>query len=189
VGTGDGRAVVARARREPATFVIGLDATASAMAEASRRAARTARRGGLDNVLFVVAGIEQPPGELAGQAHELTILFPWGSLLRGALALDDPAAAGIASLLRPGGRLVALLSIADRDGLDLPDVDATVDAIAERWRRHGLVLERVVPATRDEVAVTGSSWARRLAGDRERPIRRLEFTRPEAAGDAFAIAG
>ena len=35
LGTGDGRAVVARARAEPASLVLGIDADARAMAEAA----------------------------------------------------------------------------------------------------------------------------------------------------------
>ena len=119
----------------------------------------------------------------------MTILFPWGSLLRGALALDDAAAAGIASLVGPGGRTVAYVSITSRDGLDLPAVDADLDAFAERWSRHGLVLERVTRATRDEVAASGSSWALRLAIDPGRPVWRIELSRAEAVKDEFAIAG
>jgi 16S rRNA (adenine(1408)-N(1))-methyltransferase len=147
------------------------------------------RRGGLDNVLFVVAAIECPPVELAGLADEVTILFPWGSLLRGALALDDVAAAGISSLVRAGGRAIAHISITDRDGLGLAAVDDEVEALAERWSRHGLVLDGVRRVGEEEVAATGSSWARRLATDPERPVWRLELTRSGLAKDGFARAG
>lgn len=176
------------ARRAPDTFVIGLDANASALAEASRRAAGPARRGGVENVLFVVAGIEHPPVELTGLADEVTILFPWGSLLRGALALDDAAAAGIATLARPGGRVVTYTSVTDRDGLDLPPLDETGDALAARWSRHGLVVDGIAPATIEEVAATGSSWARRLASDPDRPVRRIDLCRPVQSEDGFAKA-
>lgn len=140
-------------------------------------------------MLFVVAGIECPPVELAGLADEVTILFPWGSLLRGALALDDVAAAGISSFVRAGGRAIAHVSITDRDGLGLADVDDDVEALAARWSRHGLVLDGVSRARKEEVAATGSSWARRLATDPDRPVWRIELARSEPAKDGFAIAG
>jgi 16S rRNA (adenine(1408)-N(1))-methyltransferase len=158
------------------------------VAETSRRAAGPARRGGLENIVFVVAGIECPPVELAGLADEVTILFPWGSLLRGALAIDDAAAAGIASLVSPGGRVTAYTSVTDRDGLDLPPLDETGDALAERWSRHGLVLDGIAPATMEDVAATGSSWARRLASDPDRPVRRIVLCRPVSAEDGLAKA-
>ena len=58
LGTGDGRAVLAAAAAQPDTLVIGLDANAAGLAEASRRAAR---RLALPNALFAVAAAEHPP--------------------------------------------------------------------------------------------------------------------------------
>jgi len=142
------------------------------MAESSLRAARSERRGGLANALFVVASAESPPAELCGRADELTILFPWGSLLRGALALDARAAAGIAALLGPRGRLSALVSITGRDAAAaaVPALgDDDRDGIARRWSAHGLDLVTYERATREDVVATGSSWARRLRAAVDRP--------------------
>src|SRR5262245_37134645 len=103
------------------------------MAEASRRAAGPARRGGVPNALFVVAAAEAPLPELAGIADTVAIHLPWGSLLRGALALDDAVAAGIAGLLDPSGRVEVLLAPAARDRL-APEIDVTrrlTDGLAE----------------------------------------------------------
>jgi 16S rRNA (adenine(1408)-N(1))-methyltransferase len=73
VGTGDGRAVLATAAREPRTLAIGLDASAAAMAEASRRASSPARKGGLENARFVVTAAEAPPAPLRGVAELVTL--------------------------------------------------------------------------------------------------------------------
>ena len=182
LGTGDGRAVLARARREPGALVLGIDASATAMAESSLRAARPIRRGGLPNALFVVAAAERPPAELCAVADEVTILFPWGSLLRGVLALDEglDAAAGIAGLVAPGGAVQALVSVDPRDRLAIPVPNPAHRAgLAARWARRGLTLTRFEPAEPDEIDATGSSWARRLAAGRERRVWRLELTRIE----------
>jgi hypothetical protein len=50
--------VLTAAAARPDTLVIGLDANAAAMAEASRKAAR---RDALPNALFAVAAAEHPP--------------------------------------------------------------------------------------------------------------------------------
>jgi 16S rRNA (adenine(1408)-N(1))-methyltransferase len=157
------------------------------MAEASRRAARPAARGGAPNALFVVAAAERPPLELLGVADEVTIHFPWGSLLRGALALDEDAAGGIAALIKARGRLTILVSITNRDGLGLTAIDepGAADALADRWNVHGLRLKAMCPATEAHVAAARSSWARRLGVGRARPAWRLAFvkaTPPRAAG-------
>jgi hypothetical protein len=150
------------------------------MADASRRASRR----GPANALFVVAAAEQIPPELRGVADELTIDFPWGSLLRGALALDDAAEAarGIASMLAPAGLATAIVSIEDRDGLGLPrlDADGACEALRDRWLAAGLEVCDLRRATADEIAATSSSWARRLGAGRDRLAWRHEHRR--AAG-------
>ena len=163
LGTGDGRAVLARAAAEPRTLAIGIDANAASMIESSRRASRPERKGGRPNALFVVAAAEAAPHELACLAGELTITLPWGSLLAGVLGRDDRVMAGVASLVAPGGLVRSIVSTASCDGRDLPALDDALAAvIAETWARHGLTLETFRPATVGELAATHSTWARRL---------------------------
>jgi 16S rRNA (adenine(1408)-N(1))-methyltransferase len=164
VGTGDGRAVLAAAAREPTTLALGIDASASAMAEASRRAARPARKGGLENVRFVLAAAESLPPELRGRAALVTVLFPWGSLLRGCLGLDGTVACGVAGLVAPDGMLELLLGPAERDRLaGVPTTEgAIIDAAARTFAAHDFEVIVGRAATPAEVAATGSSLARRL---------------------------
>jgi 16S rRNA (adenine(1408)-N(1))-methyltransferase len=164
VGTGDGRAVLLTAAASPAGLAIGLDAHAPAMAEASRRAARPALKGGLPNAMFLLAAAETMPREMHGIADLVTVRFPWGSLLRGCLGLDDAAATGIARLVKPGGELEILLAPADRDGLDgIPTEPGDVAAsVAATFTPRDFELLEARPATAMEITASGSSWARRL---------------------------
>jgi 16S rRNA (adenine(1408)-N(1))-methyltransferase len=154
------------------------------MAETSRRAARSGKRGGVPNALFVVASAEQPPAELRAIADLVTIQFPWGSLLRGALALDDDASAGIASLLRLGGELRVTTSVVDRDGAGLPRLDdaSAAEELSARWQTQGLCLDAFRLATEDEIRATGSTWARRLRAGNDRPAWRFSL-RADGWGD------
>lgn len=168
VGTGDGRAALAVAARDPLTLAIGMDASASAMAESSRRAAAPVRRGGLPNAAFMLAAAESPPAVLAGKAGLVTVRFPWGSLLRGCIGADDAVAAGVAGLVAKGGTLELLLAPAVRDGLDgVPtDTTALIDAVSGAFAAHGLIPVLGRPATNAEVLASGSTWARRLGATR-----------------------
>ncbi len=154
------------AAASPASLVLGLDADARAMADASRRAVRPVRKGGLANALFVPSAAEAVPGELCGRTDEVTVLFPWGSLLRGVLGLPggEAAACGLASLVRAGGRAVAFVSVVPGDRLDgLSTLDT--QALEQAARAHGangLVPVGGRPATQEELRETGESWARRL---------------------------
>jgi 16S rRNA (adenine(1408)-N(1))-methyltransferase len=174
LGTGDGRAVLARASAEPGALVIGVDASAAGMAEASRRASRGRA---ITNALFLVEAAEALPGPLAGVASLVTVTMPWGSLLRGILGLDTVALRGVASLVASGGRVEVLASVVPADrvmGIDALDPSCQAP-IAAAWQAQGLLLESMRPASATDLQATRSSWARRLG---DRPIWRLDLRRP-----------
>ena len=180
LGTGDGRAVLAEAL-DPATLAIGIDADATAMAEASRRASRPAAKGGLPNAIFVASGVDRLPPELDGIARRVSVRFPWGSLLRGALGLDPAMTAAIARLVAVDGELELLLSLTDRDAVEGrapgPLDDADTRRIVEAFLAHGLILESCEELTPADLAGLASTWARRLRVGTERPARRYRFVR------------
>jgi 16S rRNA (adenine(1408)-N(1))-methyltransferase len=176
VGTGDGRAVLATAARDPRVLVIGLDPEAASMAEASRRAARPARKGGLPNALLVAAAAEAIPAELGGIADSVTVRFPWASLLRGSLGADAEVAGGIAALVAPGGTLELLLAPAERDNLGgIPTEPAAVVAAARAtFEALGLAFVEGRVATAAEIRASGSAWARRLLGGQDGGASRVD---------------
>jgi 16S rRNA (adenine(1408)-N(1))-methyltransferase len=164
LGAGDGAAVLDAARRSPASLCVGIDADAAALREASARAARPVRRGGLPNALFLVADATSLPRPFAGQVDDITITLPWGSLLRLALAGDRRFAGDLAGALRPGGRLRIVVSVEDRDhvAIGAAAADGDLAALAGALEAVGLdVLERR-PVTADDMAAIRSSWAKRL---------------------------
>ena len=98
----------------------------------------------------------------------MTINFPWGSLLRAVLGHDEVALAGLATLLAPGARAMALFSVIARDGVPAPH-----SQLAAVYACAGLELVEDRPATAEEVAASGSSWAKKLrAGSATRPVTR-----------------
>ena len=176
LGTGDGRAVLDRASGEAVALVIGIDANAAGMAESSRRAARSRAGRGVDNAFFLVEAVEALPGPLAGTADLVTITMPWGSLLRGVLGLDEDALRGVASIVRPGGRVEILVSVIPADRVaGLPTLGRAFERpIAVAWWSFGFDLESMRPASIEDLRATRSSWARRLG---DRPVWRLDLCR------------
>jgi len=181
LGTGDGRAVVARASAEPRNFVIGVDANAAAMAESSRRASRSRGPAGR-NALFLVYSAEALPGPLVGVADLVTVTMPWGSLLRGVLGRDPAALRGIASIVAPGGAVEILASVTPADGIPgLAALDASAEAgIASAWAAIGFEPESMRPATADDMQRARSSWARRLGYRRVWRITLARRIRPRS---------
>src|SRR5215470_13310288 len=76
IGTGDGLFVCQSARQNPDRFYIGIDASPQALEKISEKICRKTAKGGLPNVLFVQATVEELPSELDGVADEVHIHFP-----------------------------------------------------------------------------------------------------------------
>nr|WP_281292446.1 class I SAM-dependent methyltransferase [Nocardia bhagyanarayanae] len=178
LGTGDGRAVLAAAAADARRLVIGVDANAAGMIEASRKATR----GKLANALFVAAAAERLPTELDGVADAVTVYFPWGSLLRGLVTADPVVIAGLARLLKPGAALSILVSVTEHDrGSGLPPIgEHDLRGLAEPYAAQGLTITEVAPATAAEIAATGSSWAKRLGAGSQRGAWRIAARRSDA---------
>jgi hypothetical protein len=137
--------------------VIAIDASPDALCDGSWRA----HRWRLANVAFLVTSLEQLPRALEGIAHEVTVHFPWGSLLVGLLEADPAIVGPLASALRPNGELRLLISAVERDGYD-EVTPAWLNALAPRYGALGLALTESRWATADDYARSRSSWAKRL---------------------------
>jgi SAM-dependent methyltransferase len=182
LGTGDGRAVLARASAHPDELVLGIDASSAGMVRASRRAAASMARGGMPNARFLVSGLALLPAELCAFAALVTIHFPWGSLLAAAVGHSPAMTARIVRLLRPGGRLLLLLSASPRDergglsGLD-------TEAVAAVYRRLGMRLVVCRAASHADLVAASSSWGKRLAASQGRTAWLIDLVRPPSPAD------
>jgi 16S rRNA (adenine(1408)-N(1))-methyltransferase len=130
-----------------------VDADASAMAAASRSAAASVKKGGLPNALFLVESAERLPGPLRASAHLVTVILPWGSLLRGVLEANATIITALLDLLRPDGELFLMLSDID---------EAAIDRLMADYRVVGFRTVEMQPTTESDVAALSSGWARRL---------------------------
>jgi 16S rRNA (adenine(1408)-N(1))-methyltransferase len=158
------------ASRNPDSLVIGVDANADALRETSRRFAAKPSRGGLSNALLGRLPLADAPGELFGLADSLTVLLPWGSLLRAVAVPDRDALGALRALVKTAATLRVLFGYGPRtDGAairahDLPalDVPKTLGVLEDAYRDAGFMVKARVVDT-DEVRELPTTWARRLA--------------------------
>lgn len=151
VGTGDGAFVYRHAREDPSCLCIGIDPVGERMSEYSGRALKKPSRGGLTNVLYVVAAVEDLPPELAGIASLITLNFPWGSLLLGVTAPDDAVLRAIRNLAKTPAHFSILLNAsvyADEDycrrhGIPIVDREKILEELTPCYRDAGLAIESV----------------------------------------------
>ena len=178
IGTGDGLFVYQCARENPNKFYIGIDANPRPLEKVSEKIHRNPTKGGLPNVLFIQAAIEDLPSELDGVADEVHVHFPWGSLLRIAATGDKNGLHKLRRICAPEGVLEILIGLdPDRDrseierlGLKLFSTDFIDQELALRYRAAGFeILERGVLA-QSEWPKLKTSWAKRLQGNEARTL-------------------
>lgn len=163
VGAGDGGYVVHRARTEPDTFAIAIDASPDALTGGAWRA----KRARMENAAFLVECVERLPCELDAIADEVVVQFPWGSLLRGLIDGSPDVLRPIAGLMKVGAELRVLMSGVERDGIG--EVGPTlVTARSASYAECGLRLLGTEWAPRAIVEESHSAWAKRLAVGRAR---------------------
>ena len=181
LGTGDGRFVYQSARRNPHKFYIGIDAEARALEKISEKIHRKPQKGGLANVMFVQAAVEDLPPELDGVADELHIHFPWGSLLRAVASGDQAILASLRRVLAPEGWLEVIIGLdlardrAEMERLGLGDFSAEFleTELIGRYAAAGFnVLECGVlePGEWPRIETT---WAHKLSGGENRRLAYL----------------
>lgn len=171
LGTGDGAWAYRYAHANADRFVVAIDPVRENLREYSARAARKAERGGLSNVLYVVASAEQITADLRAIADEMYITLPWGSLMRGLILADPQVLDGIAAIARPNAAVRIVLNTRifedpiPLEARDLPDLTPAYihDRLASAYARHGIVITEARLMSGDEVATLSTTWAKRLS--------------------------
>lgn len=158
IGTGDGRFVHDRARFHTNEFFIGLDACREGLHAVSRHPQ--------PNMLFVIANAQALPHELHGLAQQITLNFPWGSLLTGLLAEDSAVLSGLVRIAQSHATLDICLNAGAlaEAGWSLEE---GADRVQEVLGVSGFDLRPPVILTARELKTFPSTWAKRLAFGRD----------------------
>ena len=129
--------------------------------------------------MFLCAAAETLAGELAGMADEITVNYPWGSLLRGLAAPDMAMLERLAALGRTGATFTAFINVqpmrdaAQAERLGLSEAARLRDhaGLAADYARAGFEGLRMKDVTAEPPIAT--SWAKHLAVSK-REVWRLE---------------
>jgi len=178
LGTGDGLFVYQCARENPRKFYIGIDANARPLEKISEKIHRKPSKGGLPNVLFLQAALEDLPSELDGVADEIHVHFPWGSLLQAVARGEREALFNLRRICSEGALLEIIIGLdperdrseMERLGLQFISNEQIDSVLAPEYRRAGFeILERgvLLPSSWPRLH---TSWAKRLQGNKSRSL-------------------
>lgn len=172
IGTGDGLFVYQCARQNPKKFYIGIDASARPLEKISEKIHRKPAKGGLPNVLFLQAAVEDLPSELDGVADEVHVHFPWGSLLGAVAAGDDVVLRNLRRICSSEALLEVVIGqdplrdVSELERLEIPSmsIDYIDSVLTPKYRDAGFkVIKRdIIPPS--EWPKIQTAWAKRLKG-------------------------
>ena len=158
LGTGDGRFVRHMSAQNHQDFFIGLDACRENLRENSRDC--------LANALYLIASAQSLPAGLDGLADQITINFPWGSLLRSLLEGDTALLDGLTRIARPDAELTIRLN-----GGALAEAGWTLEAgtwrVYDSLQSTGCQTRQPQPLGAADLRACPTTWARRLAVGRD----------------------
>ena len=178
IGTGDGRFVYRSAQENPNNFYIGIDANTKPLEKISMKATRKTSKGGLPNVLFVQAAVENLPEELNETADEIHIHFPWGSLLRAVILGDESVLQSLRRICAPDCLVEIVIGIDEErdkseiERLELPQLSPNYleDVLIPKYETAGFeILEKGILSSSDWSKLE-TSWARKLQGSFNRKV-------------------
>jgi len=158
LGTGDGRYVRTLAEEHPDWFIIGVDSCRENLHEHSQAK--------LQNMLFVIASAQELPKELKGLVSQITINFPWGSLLESLLTDDSRLMNGLESISRSTTSVDLRLN-----GGALAEAETTLETGADKIYNNllqaGWQINAPTLMNASALRTFPTTWAKRLAFGRD----------------------
>jgi len=180
LGSGDGRGPYRWACREPSRLFIASDANAVSLAKVAWRAGRKAERGGIPNLICIAEPLDTLATELGGVADRISVILPWGSLLRAVAAPELVSLRHIANLCVPDASVEIVLSYDERRDAQQGIMPPTggfdeehIPRLPGLYRQAGLQIVAVGRFSQKELADYQTTWAKRLAFGRARKVWRL----------------
>lgn len=178
IGTGDGLFVYQSAQQNPQKFYIGIDANARALEKISEKIHRKPSKGGLPNILFLQASVEDLPEELNGVADEVHVHFPWGSLLRAVATGEENVLRNLRRVCAPAALLEIVIGLdPERDrteiarlGLEPLTREFIQTNLIPKYKAAGLQIVEYGEVATPDWSRLKTSWAKRLQGNDARSV-------------------
>ena len=181
IGTGDGKRLYRTAKAHPRTLFIGVDPVRENMLETAQKSAKKPAKGGLDNLMLVIGAVEALPPELYDIADEITVYFPWGSLLESVI---KPIVASLEQIRLTAVNGAAFTFIttyqdsyegAEIEKRQLPTLSREFfeGNYSAQLAMLGFEVTEIAELTTEDVMQIGTQWAKRLCTGRARSYYRI----------------
>lgn len=171
------------AKENPETLVIGIDSCHQNLIELSAKAAKKPQKGGLSNLLFILANVENLPDELSGIADKVYINFPWGSLLQAVVLTEESAWNSIKKICKPNAIVQIIFGYdilhdkkeIERLGLPILDIAYINNHMVPNLAKFGFELANIKQLKPQDLSNYPTTWAKKLSFGSDRSYYQLVF--------------
>jgi 16S rRNA (adenine(1408)-N(1))-methyltransferase len=173
------------ARGFPDRLFIAVDTNPESLSRIARQAGRKPSRGGVSNLLCIAEAAEALGQQLPGVADQVSVILPWGRLLRTVAEPNLEDLRNIVALGQTGATFEVLFSYdpcidgqgrgpLGTGGLDEKHVK---DKLPAAYELVGLAVKEVKRVSLNELKTYATTWAKRLAHGRAREVWRIKAVR------------
>ena len=184
IGTGDGKRLYRTAKAHPDTLFIGIDPVRENMLDTAQKISKKPEKGGLRNLLLVIGAVESLPEELYGIANEITVYFPWGSLLESVVKPLPDSLAQMRQIAAESAQFTFITTYqtayeaAEIEKRGLPELSRAYfeGEYQTVMRENGFAVSEITELTAEDVMQLGTQWAKRLVTGRARSYYQITGT-------------
>jgi|GEM_PF-272196 len=178
IGTGNGKFVYKLAKQNHENFYIGIDSNINGLREYSRRIYNKPAKGGLFNIIYVLAYIENLPIELEGLADKIFINYPWGSLLAYLVNSDKKILKNITQISKQNAEISLLFNYSSKyepismNKFGIVDISSyhIRKKMMPQYKKAGIIIKKFKKFSNEELQNSCDFWAKKIAFGRCRDI-------------------
>jgi 16S rRNA (adenine(1408)-N(1))-methyltransferase len=180
IGTGDGRYVFKSALKNPNYLYIGIDPAPNL-----KDYQRKINRKKLNNSILIVSSIENFNPQLSDYFDEISIILPWGSLLKYVVTTDQKFFEKIITWLKPLGNIKIIFGFnedfeeKETKRLGLPELNTEeIQYISQKYKNlKNVKLVDFRETTPKDLKNFETTWAKKLTFGAERKYIYIELKR------------
>lgn len=178
IGTGEGEFVYKKAKQDKEVMFIGIDTSTDSMQQYSVKSSKKPEKGGLKNVMYMVANADDLPDALLCKADKIFINLPWGSLRDGIIKGEHSFLNSIEKIAKKNASLEIYVSYCNLyekkeiESRNLPTLTASYlcNELKAIYKRYGISITQVSVLDNEDLKKIETKWAKKLGYGKKRDV-------------------
>lgn len=178
IGTGEGEFVYKKAKQDKDAMFIGIDTSVDSMQQYSLKSAKKPEKGGLKNVVYMVANADNLPDDLLCKADKIFINLPWGSLRDGIIKGEHSFLNSIRKIAKENASLeiyISYCNLYEKQEIESRSLPTLTDSylcneLKAIYKRYGINITQVSVLNNEDLKKIETKWAKKLGYGKKRDV-------------------